>query len=118
MRYANNPEVMKINNEFVGIDLGADFCAEHEWGIKGIVREFGVDGNKVGIDGRMVTVVPKSLIYKDVTYENMKCHLLALVPYYYREEDLKSISTSFRRSEDENIRNYVLCIIFTYVSLL
>ena len=89
MRHANDAEVMKIDDKLVGFNLGADFCAEHEWGIKGIVREFGIDGNKVGIDGRMVTVVPKSLIYKDVTYEKMKCHLLVLVPYYYREEDLK-----------------------------
>ena len=71
MRHANDAEVMKIDDKLVGFNLGADFCAEHEWGIKGIVREFGVDGNKVGIDGRMVTVVPKSLIYKDVTYERV-----------------------------------------------
>ena len=95
MRYANNPEVMKINNEFVGIDLGADFCAEHEWGIKGIVREFGVDGNKVGIDGRMVTVVPKSLVYTDITYEKQKCHLLVLIPYY--KDDFK-ISSDILKS--------------------
>ena len=99
MRHANDAEVMKIDDKLVGFNLGADFCAEHEWGIKGIVREFGVDGNKVGIDGRMVTVIPKSLIYKDVTYEKMKCHLLVLVPYYYREEDLKITKNVLRTWE-------------------
>lgn len=88
MRHANDAEVMKIDDKLVGFNLGADFCAEHEWGIKGIVREFGVDKGKVGIDGRMVTVVPKSLIYTDITYEKIKCHLLVLVPSYYREENL------------------------------
>lgn len=89
MRHANDAKVMKIDNKLVGFDLGADYCAEHEWGIKGILREFQVNTDKVGIEKRMVTVIPKLLIYKDITYRKIKCHLLALVPYWYFDEDIK-----------------------------
>lgn len=99
MRHANDAEVMKIDDKLVGFNLGADYCAEHEWGIKGIVREFRIDRDKVGIDGRMVTVVPESLVYTDITYEKMKCHLLVLVPYYYQEDDLKITKDDLRRWE-------------------
>ena len=34
MRHANNAEVMKIEDKLVGFNLGSDFCAEHEWGIR------------------------------------------------------------------------------------
>lgn len=88
MRHANDAEVMKINGRVVGFNLGADFCAEHEWGIKGIKRKFGINEDKLGIDSRMINVVPNSLIYKDITYEKMRCHLLVLVPYYYDDDDL------------------------------
>lgn len=37
----------------------------------------------------MVTVIPKLLIYKDITYRKIKCHLLALVPCWYFDEDIK-----------------------------
>ena len=31
MRHANDAKVMKIDDKLVGFDLGADYCAEHEW---------------------------------------------------------------------------------------
>lgn len=85
MRYGNDAEFMKIDNKVVGIDLGSDFCAEHEWGIKGITFDFMVDKTKIGIDGRMITTVPKNLIYQDIKYNNLNCKLLMLSPYYYME---------------------------------
>ena len=51
------------NNQLIGVSLGYDFCAEHEWGIKGIKREFGVDNSKIGIDGRSIT--KGSVLYKE-----------------------------------------------------
>lgn len=37
---------------FVGINLGADFVSEHEWGIKELYQCLGIDGNSnvMGID--------------------------------------------------------------------
>lgn len=43
------------DNQLIGVSLGYDYCAEHEWGIKGIKRDFGIDNSKIGIDGRSIT---------------------------------------------------------------
>ena len=42
-------------NIIVGVDLGADYCAEHEWGIKGISRKCGI-GNYIDNNGNIVSV--------------------------------------------------------------
>lgn len=86
MRHANSAKVMKIDDKLVGVDLGADFCAEHEWGIKGLKRSFAIDGDKIGIEGRMITNVPKTLLYQDITVEKMKCHILVLCSDYYFDD--------------------------------
>lgn len=99
MRHANNAEVMKVDDKLVGFNLGSDYCAEHEWGIKGILNEFKVNTDKIGIDGRMVTVVPESLVYTDITYEKVRCYLLVLVPYHYQEDDLKITKNDLKRWE-------------------
>lgn len=99
MRHANDAEVIKIKNKLIGFNLGADYCAEHEWGIKGIVREFQIDATKIGIDKRMITVMPKSLVYTETVYEGMKCYLLVLIPYCYQEDDLKITKDDLRRWE-------------------
>lgn len=47
------------NKEFIGISLGYDYCAEHEWGIKGLKRILGIPTEltekNLGIDYRTVT---------------------------------------------------------------
>ena len=61
--------------QVIGINLGWDFCAEHEWGIEGLQRTFGISGKPertrnatdavvkdlVGADTRTVTKVPAEL---------------------------------------------------------
>lgn len=48
----------------IGVSLGYDYCAEHEWGTKGLNREFGIDAsNKIGIDARSIT--KGKVIYKE-----------------------------------------------------
>ena len=51
----NNYHIIKDDNTTYGISLGYDFCAEHEWGNKGMKRHFGIDSEKMGIDGRKNT---------------------------------------------------------------
>jgi hypothetical protein len=44
------------------VNLGADYCAEHEWGIERLERDFGLDAKaKPGIPRRKVNVVPSGL---------------------------------------------------------
>jgi hypothetical protein len=46
----------------MGVNLGADHCAEHEWGIKGLRSAFGLPGDDVfGIERRTITTLPKYL---------------------------------------------------------
>jgi len=61
----NNTFVCTADGTFVGVNLGADYTAEHEWGIAGLKRHFGIEGVKdgliskrVGIDARRVTLLP------------------------------------------------------------
>jgi hypothetical protein len=48
-----------------GALLGFDFCAEHEWGIKGIQEQFGIPEktHALGVNRRRVRQVPKSLLW-------------------------------------------------------
>ncbi len=46
------------NGTVVGINLGADSCAEHEWGIKDLTRYFGIPETGLGIEKRTITKLP------------------------------------------------------------
>jgi hypothetical protein len=55
--------------EFLGICCGWDFTAEHEWGIKGLYRNFGIpfENKKLfGVDRRKVSKTPPQLVLCDV----------------------------------------------------
>lgn len=45
------------NNELIGVNLGAEFCAEHEWGIRRMCNRLGIANNNavVGVDRRKIT---------------------------------------------------------------
>lgn len=43
----------------IGINLGADYCSEHEWGIKGLREMFGMKDEGYGLDKRTVTKMPE-----------------------------------------------------------
>jgi hypothetical protein len=47
------------------ISLGADFCAEHEWGIKPLRKYFGLDDTKMGIEKRRINTIPKALFFSE-----------------------------------------------------
>ena len=50
----NDGIIMNDVEECAGIHLRADYCAEHEWGIKGFKRSFGMDETKLGIEKRRI----------------------------------------------------------------
>jgi hypothetical protein len=69
MRRGNKPDVIVDDKEFlVGFDLSADYCSEHEWGLK-FLDVFG-SGNpkKLGIDRRKITKFPKAKFDPDSFY--------------------------------------------------
>lgn len=66
MRKGNRNGFIIEDDIFIGINLGWDFTAEHEWGIAGLKGYFGLEGvhnglinKRIGIDARRVTKLPE-----------------------------------------------------------
>jgi hypothetical protein len=55
-------------NEFIGFCLGADYCAEHEWGIRGIKHAFSIPSEGMGVTKRTITTLPPIGIPEKPTY--------------------------------------------------
>ena len=60
MRRGMKQDVAHFNDRVCAVSLGADFCAEHEWGIKRTQQDFGI-GAGMGIERRRVTILPEHL---------------------------------------------------------
>lgn len=63
----NDHAILTLEDKFIGISLGYDYCAEHEWGINGIKEEFKIkELNKktMGIESRKITTCPDTLFFK------------------------------------------------------
>src|SRR5574343_806914 len=57
------------NEKFVGVNLGADYCAEHEFFIHGLYEAFDIDikdESKIGVELRTATQVPQNIIFGKV----------------------------------------------------
>jgi hypothetical protein len=58
MRTAFNSDFITVEKNgkptVVGIFTGADFCAEHEWGIKKLQTYLGMDDTKIGVEKRRI----------------------------------------------------------------
>jgi len=76
------------NKEFLGIALGYDYCAEHEWGIKEMKRMFGIPeggAKNMGVKSRTITQNIPNLIFKKETYKKQKFGILYTGYQYWRE---------------------------------
>jgi hypothetical protein len=78
MRRGNKNEIYCENGVFIGINLGADYCSEHEWGIEKLKKTFGIPYPKAeyhkfidpntepikafGISRRTATIFPENNI--------------------------------------------------------
>ena len=93
MRRAYGFETFMKNGKLVGFNLGADFTSEHEWGIDGIKKAFGIDNSKIGIDGRSISLIPNTLIYQDIKINKVTYWFLGLLryplKYFFNHEDDK-----------------------------
>lgn len=66
MRHAHDSQILINNNQFIGICLGSDQCAEHEWGIKDIRTAFGISSNNgYGLSRRIITKIPNTDLNND-----------------------------------------------------
>lgn len=71
MRQSFDQQILSIDNKFIGISLGSDHCAEHEWGIEYIQRFFGMYSKKESIGSdRFKTEIPVSSSHVLEFYEH------------------------------------------------
>jgi hypothetical protein len=79
MRKASNDEgLIVVDDKFVGISLGYDYCAEHEWGIAGIKRICGIPestNKNMGVECRSITNVPPVHFFEE-TFKKKKFAIL------------------------------------------
>ncbi|MBN2459757.1 hypothetical protein JXB28_05725 [Candidatus Woesearchaeota archaeon] len=88
-RSYSDVEIIKSGDgKIIGANLGFDFCAEHEWGIKGLYRDFGMKlEEELGFESRKNTLVPKSLFY----IQKQKSSALIYNSYASRPDDLEHL---------------------------
>lgn len=84
--------IIVLDDRFVGFALGHDYCAEHEWGIKGIKDMCGMPegtNKNMGIICRSTTKCP-SLIFKEdkKTVKKVKVHgAMLFTGHKYRSQE-------------------------------
>lgn len=90
MRKASQDNGLIVDNDkFLGIALGYDYCAEHEWGIKDLKYLCGIpDASKknMGVANRTITVVPP-LIFKETTEKKRKFAILYTGNRWHTDEE-------------------------------
>lgn len=70
MRSAHDSGLLKDGEKLIGINLGADFVSEHEWGIKGLRQSFGMKETGYGLEKRIASKVPMARDWKTMQSVN------------------------------------------------
>jgi hypothetical protein len=110
MRKASQDNGLIINDDkFIGIALGYDYCAEHEWGIKDLKRicEMPEASKKnMGIKNRTITKCPP-LVFREETHKNKKFAILysSSSSWQTQEELEKYLPDDFKNWTDDLIWN-------------
>lgn len=109
MRKASqNYGLLVVDDVFIGIALGYDYCAEHEWGIQNLKRICGIpEGNKdnMGIRCRIITKAP-SIIFKEETYKKKRFSILYTgLNFRSQEDNEKYIPRDLENYKDSLIWN-------------
>lgn len=108
MRRARDNGLLKDENgQLIGINLGADFCSEHEWGIKGLREMFGMKDTGYGIDKRIMRKVPEGSEWNSIAARpwvkliEKRNKLTLLVGQYCTQDsqDLKHLELSDYKKE-------------------
>ena len=99
------------NGELIGINLGADFTSEHEWGIKGINRSLGItdDVSILGIKKRTVSKFPQdNIIFESCKINKQNYTVLLLIDSWiieeYKNKPMKDwLSSEVKPYRDEDL---------------
>ena len=72
MRRAFRGNLVKCEDVLYGVDLGADYCAEHEWGIDRLNKSFGINTEDVGLNKRLQTKEALQTVYDSLNQGQQK----------------------------------------------
>lgn len=114
MRRAHNDKGIIKDDEgnIAAIVLGFDFCAEHEFGIEGINRVFGIDKPNARLKSRRITQVPDNLFFvkkRDCAYITFLAH----IPFTERENEhfepliSNSVTWSVKKEKREKNKEFL-----------
>jgi hypothetical protein len=105
---SSNYGLIIIDDKFIGISLGYDYCAEHEWGIKDLKSICGIpeaSKDNMGVKCRTITVVP-TIVFKESTHKKKKFAVLYTGYKYQSKEDVeKYVPHNLKDYEDSLIWN-------------
>lgn len=99
MRASNNAAWLVVDDKLLGLHLGADYVAEHEWGIAGIRKGFGIDHPSTvkGLDARKVTIVPD----ENLRLSDDRTRLVYSETWQYGGNHFASKELEFQRSSPD-----------------
>jgi hypothetical protein len=96
------------DDKFVGIALGYDYTAEHEWGIQDLRALCGIpeaSKKNIGVRGRTITKVPP-LVFQEVTKKGVKFAILYTGnKWHTQEENEKYLPNELKNYIDDLIWN-------------
>ena len=113
MRPTGNPgvEEVVIDGSSIGFSLGADYCSEHEWGIKKLKERFNIQYNEIGLKGRQITSHrfidfsgTDEKDYNSVGYFEVKNNLFCLAASEHAVWDLNEDGTFKQKTKDWMIK--------------
>lgn len=81
--------ILDKDSNVIGLSLGGDHCAEHEWGIKKLQTRFDINTDMIGIGRHTCRAFPV-FIEKQGTYEKKPCKIF-VVSKYAKEGTLRSL---------------------------
>ena len=80
--YRDSKLLFDENNNFIGINLGWDYTAEHEWGIEELEEDFGItgldaNGNQMyGVERHLITKMCDDYFFSDTQLNNVEYSVL------------------------------------------
>lgn len=76
MRRGCSPEIIMNNDDFIGFNLGRDYCFEHEHGIDGLIKMFKITSGEDKKRGCITDLPKDNFGAYDVLIDGEECALL------------------------------------------
>ena len=98
MRATYNPEAIIENGVFLGFNLGADYCAEHEWGIRDLARDLGLPTGSDVFGIKKYTITKQPSLMRVLRYQSHNVKYVSILVHthsWLNEYDDKRLRANF-----------------------